>query len=56
VRGLSAVLEVKRKPWVDIDGATLDAIAAQVQPCPSGALSYELRQRDMPAREDHAIA
>jgi uncharacterized Fe-S cluster protein YjdI len=38
VRGLAAVFDVKRKPWVKMDGATADAIAAQVAQCPSGAL------------------
>lgn len=44
VRGLRTVFDVKRRPWVDIDGATPDAIAEQVLRCPSGALSYELRK------------
>jgi uncharacterized Fe-S cluster protein YjdI len=38
VRGLAAVFDVKRKPWVKMDGATADAIEAQVSRCPSGAL------------------
>jgi uncharacterized Fe-S cluster protein YjdI len=38
VRGLAAVFDVKRKPWVKMDGATADEIEAQVARCPSGAL------------------
>jgi len=44
VRGLHAVFDVKRRPWVDINGAAPEAIAEQVRRCPSGALSYELRK------------
>jgi uncharacterized Fe-S cluster protein YjdI len=38
VRGLPAVFDAKRKPWVEMGGATADAIAEQVGRCPSGAL------------------
>jgi uncharacterized Fe-S cluster protein YjdI len=44
VRGLRAVFDVRRRPWVDVDGATPDEIAAQVRRCPSGALSFEMRE------------
>lgn len=40
VKGLPAVFDVKRKPWIDVDGATAEQIAAQVAKCPSGALSF----------------
>jgi len=36
VRGLNAVFDVKRKPWIDIHAATTDEIIAQVEQCPSG--------------------
>ena len=42
VRGLPAVFDVKRKRWVQLEGATAEAIAAQVARCPSGALQYRL--------------
>ncbi|MCJ7599476.1 MAG: (4Fe-4S)-binding protein [Methyloceanibacter sp.] len=45
VRGLPKVFDVGKKPWIDVDGASLDAIAAQVRECPSGALSYELLKK-----------
>ncbi|MBL8059089.1 MAG: (4Fe-4S)-binding protein [Chthonomonas sp.] len=41
VRGLNAVFDVKRKPWINILAATTDEIIAQVEHCPSGALSWE---------------
>jgi len=40
-RGLHAVFNPSQKPWVNMDGAALDAIVAQVAKCPSGALSIE---------------
>jgi len=41
VRGLPSVFNVSEKPWIDVNGASADAIAEQVKQCPSGALSYE---------------
>jgi len=41
VRGLPQVFDVHRKPWVDIHAATSEEICAQVDKCPSGALSWE---------------
>jgi len=41
VRGLPRVFDVKRRPWVDILAATTSEVRAQVDRCPSGALSWE---------------
>lgn len=38
--GLPGVFDPRVKPWVKIDGASSEAIAAQVDICPSGALSW----------------
>lgn len=38
--GLSGVFDPRKRPWVNIEGAATDAIIAQVDKCPSGALSY----------------
>lgn len=38
VRGLPGVFDLKRKRWIDVGGASADAIEAQVARCPSGAL------------------
>jgi uncharacterized Fe-S cluster protein YjdI len=40
VRGLGQVFDVKKRPWVSVNGAPADQIAAQIAQCPSGALSY----------------
>ncbi len=42
LRGLPAVFEVGRRPWVRADLDTPENIAAQIDKCPSGALSYDL--------------
>lgn len=39
-KGLPAVFDPKKRPWVTIKGANSDAIVNQVNQCPSGALSY----------------
>ena len=40
-RGLPAVFDPRRRPWVVLDGHASDAIVTQVEECPSGALSFE---------------
>lgn len=39
VRGLAAVFDPRRRPWIDMTAATNDRIEAQVRQCPSGALA-----------------
>ena len=39
-KGLTNVFDPRKKPWVNVDGATKDEIIHQVDKCPSRALSY----------------
>ena len=39
-RGLTGVFNPKKRPWIDIEAADSEAIIAQVEKCPSGALSF----------------
>ena len=39
VFGLPRVFDVNRKPWIDPNAATTEAMIRQVNLCPSGALS-----------------
>lgn len=39
-RGLPAVFNNSRRPWIDPNGASADAIAAVIVKCPSGALHF----------------
>lgn len=43
--GLLGVFDPRKKPWVNMDGADTDATIAQIEKCPSGALSW-LRNED----------
>lgn len=38
-RGLPAVFDPRRRPWIDCSAASSRAISEQVTQCPSGALS-----------------
>lgn len=38
--GLPQVFQPKSRPWIKIDQATTEQICAQVDKCPSGALSW----------------
>ncbi len=40
LNALPAVFDVRRRPWVRVDNAGADAIAAAVDTCPSRALTY----------------
>ncbi len=42
VRGLPAVFNLQQRPWIQLDKATIEETMAQVDRCPSGALSYRL--------------
>lgn len=44
--GLPAVFKYGAEPWIDADGADVDAIIAAVRKCPSGALSYSVDGAD----------
>lgn len=41
VRGLAAVFDTGRSPWIEPDGAAVEEVVAQVGRCPSGALGIE---------------
>jgi CDGSH-type Zn-finger protein len=40
--GLGAVFKYGSEPWIDPDGAAIDAVIDTIRRCPSGALSYSL--------------
>lgn len=40
VQGLPAVFDFERRPWIDANAASSEAIVQQIEKCPSGALSY----------------
>ena len=41
LRGLPAVFDAGKRPWINASAAAADDIAAIVESCPSGALLYE---------------
>ncbi len=41
-RELGSVFRRNEKPWISLDGASKEEIMAQIDRCPSGALSYRL--------------
>ena len=45
-KGLPAVFDPRRKPWVEMDKAGTEAIMNQVKKCPSGALSYSFNEKE----------
>ena len=50
VRRLGQVFDASKRPWIDVDAADPDAIAATVLTCPTGALHF--RRRDGGAQEE----
>ena len=49
VRGLPAVFEVGRKPWILPDAADADALRDVVSRCPSGALAIVEKEAAQPS-------
>lgn len=41
-KGLPAVFDPRRKPWIEADQVDTKTIIEQIKKCPSGALSYEM--------------
>jgi uncharacterized Fe-S cluster protein YjdI len=50
VHELPAVFKADERPWIVVEGADADAVAATVEHCPTGALHY--RRLDGGAEED----
>jgi hypothetical protein len=48
-------LNVSKNPWIEVNGASANAVAEQVARCPSSALTYELLldQRRADVAEEH---
>lgn len=46
--GLSAVFNPSARPWVNMEGAESETIMAQIDKCPSGALSYTKNDEVIP--------
>lgn len=40
VKGLPGVFDIKKKPWINVDGAAAEEITKVIDQCPSGALQY----------------
>jgi uncharacterized Fe-S cluster protein YjdI len=45
-KDLIQVFDPRKKPWVNMEGATTAEIKTQVEACPSGALSYRSNKAD----------
>ncbi len=43
--GLPAVFNLKQRPWIDANGASVKEIIETIEKCPSGALSYIIGSR-----------
>jgi uncharacterized Fe-S cluster protein YjdI/CDGSH-type Zn-finger protein len=43
VRGMPAVFDTSRRPWITPDDGDAEALAAVIRRCPTGALHYTLR-------------
>jgi uncharacterized Fe-S cluster protein YjdI/CDGSH-type Zn-finger protein len=48
LRALPDVFNIRQRPWVQLDKASVDAVIDAVERCPTGALRYELNGRPEP--------
>lgn len=44
VKTLPEVYRPKEKPWINAENATIEELKAQIDKCPSGALSYYMNE------------
>ena len=45
-KGLLQVFNPQNRPWINMDGATTNRIKKQIDECPSGALSYQMKNEE----------
>jgi len=50
-RNLLEVFDPRKKPWINLEGAETESIIAQIEKCPSGALSWIKNELGEPAVE-----
>ena len=55
VKALPEVYNPKIKPWIKIENATTEALKAQVDKCPTGALSYHSKGESDEPTDSHNI-
>ena len=53
--GLPNVFQPGTKPWVKIDGGKTAEMIAQVEKCPSGALSYRLKNEQKEIQQSNIV-
>lgn len=46
VKALPQVYDPKARPWIRAEGASTEALKAQINLCPSGALSYRMSESE----------
>ena len=46
VKTLPAVYHPKERPWIRIENATTEELVAQIEKCPSGALSCRMIKKE----------
>lgn len=54
-KGLPAVFDPSKRPWINAQGAETKEIIRQVSECPSGALSYLMNSGEETKAEEHTI-
>jgi uncharacterized Fe-S cluster protein YjdI len=52
VKQLPSVYRPGKKPWIDVEAATTEALIRQINTCPSGALSYYINEEKMKEKEN----
>ena len=56
VKGMPEVFKPKEKPWININNVNTERLKAQVDKCPSGALSYSLNQTNENIMEEEKMS
>lgn len=45
-RGTPGAFNIKKDPWINMEGASTEEIIKQVEKCPSEALQFSINQRN----------
>jgi uncharacterized Fe-S cluster protein YjdI len=52
VHTLPKVYDPNKKPWIELENATIDELKSQINKCPSGALTYTMKEETKNSEEE----
>ena len=52
IKNLGKVFDTNKRPWVNVDAASVEEITQLIDTCPSGALSYQVTNQEITRKQE----